>query len=53
METFFSKMAQPESEADLEQREDIPWNPITEQEVHRALQATNPMKAPGEDGIKC
>ncbi|KAG2001218.1 hypothetical protein GB937_010390 [Aspergillus fischeri] len=51
METFFPKMAAPENEADMEQREEIPWVPITEQEVHRALQAAKGMKAPGEDGM--
>jgi hypothetical protein len=51
METFFPRMAQPEDEAHLEQREEIPWVPITKEEVHRALQAAKPMKAPGEDGL--
>ncbi|KAI3043037.1 hypothetical protein CBS147353_11847 [Aspergillus niger] len=51
METFFPNMAQPEDEAHTEQREEIPWVPITEEEVHRALQAAKPMNAPGEDGL--
>ncbi|THC94016.1 hypothetical protein EYZ11_006525 [Aspergillus tanneri] len=51
IETFFPNMAQPEDEAHTEQREEIPWVPITEEEVHRALQAAKPMKAPGEDRL--
>jgi hypothetical protein len=51
METFFPNMAQPDDEAHTEQREEIPWAPLTEEEVHRALQAAKPMKAPGEDGL--
>ncbi|KAI3045365.1 hypothetical protein CBS147353_11800 [Aspergillus niger] len=38
--------ATPEDEAHTEQREEIPWVPITEEEVHRALQAAKPMKHP-------
>jgi hypothetical protein len=51
METFFPRIALPENNMEMEQREEIPWAPITKQEVYRALQATKPMKAPGEDGI--
>ncbi|GMG17056.1 unnamed protein product [Aspergillus oryzae] len=51
MRTFFPRMAPPEDTMEMEQREEIPWTPITEQEVYRALRAAKPMKAPGEDGI--
>jgi hypothetical protein len=34
IETFFPNMAQPEGEAHTEQREEIPWTPIIEGEVH-------------------
>lgn len=51
MESFFPKMAPPENEADMELREEIPWVPITEQKINRALQAAKPMKPPGEDGM--
>jgi hypothetical protein len=51
METFFPNMAQPEDVAHTEKREEIPWVRLTEEEVHRALQAAKPMKAPGEDGL--
>lgn len=36
METFFPRMALPENTAEMEQREEILWAPITEEEAHRA-----------------
>jgi hypothetical protein len=43
METFFPNMVQPEDGTHTEHREEIPWIPITEGEVRRALQAAKPM----------
>jgi hypothetical protein len=51
METFFPRMALLENDMEMEQREEIPWVPITKEEVHRALRAAKPMKAPGEDRL--
>jgi hypothetical protein len=38
-ETFFPKMAEPNKETPIPRREEIPWEPITELEVEKALRA--------------
>lgn len=51
LETFFPKMVDPNEETPIPQREEIPWEPITELEIQRALGAAKGKTAPGEDGI--
>jgi ribonuclease HI len=51
MDTFFPRMAAPEATENPPPKEEIGWEPITKEEVHRALQRMKAMKAPGEDEI--
>jgi ribonuclease HI len=51
MDAFFPKMAAPEAREDPEPNEEIRWDPITKEEVYRALQCMKARKAPGEDEI--
>jgi hypothetical protein len=51
MDAFFPKMAAPEAMEDPEPNEVIRWDPITKEEVYRALQRMKARKAPGEDEI--
>ena len=44
-------MADPSEDTLLPQREEIPWKPINEQEIYRALTFASETNAPGEDGI--
>jgi hypothetical protein len=50
-DTFFPQMADPVEETERPRKREIPWEPITEQEVHKALNAASGTTAPGEDGI--
>lgn len=49
MESFFPEMGGAEEEVIVPEREEIPWEPITEQEVQKALMAAKRKTAPGED----
>ncbi len=51
MESFFPQMADAEEEMITPQREEIHWEPITEQEIFKALRIVKATTAPGEDGI--
>ena len=44
-------MAEPNEETPTPQREEIPWEPVTELEIKKALKAAKGTTAPGEDGI--
>ena len=50
-ETFFPQMTEPSEETSTPRRKEIPWEPITELEVHKALRAAKGTTAPGEDSI--
>lgn len=50
LDAFFPKMAIPGEELLAPQKEEIPWEPITEHEIYQALKATKGTTAPGEDG---
>ena len=50
METFFPPMATPSPEA-IVPPEEIPWKPITENEIIKALKAAKKRTAPGQDGL--
>lgn len=50
-ETFFPQMIEPSEETPTQRREEIPWEPITELEVQKALRAAKATTAPGEDSI--
>jgi ribonuclease HI len=50
-EAFFPQMIVPSEETSTRRREEIPWEPITELEVQKALRAAKATTAPGEDGI--
>ena len=51
LETFFPKMAEPSEETPMPQRKEIPWEPVTELEIQKALKAAKGTTVPGEDGI--
>jgi hypothetical protein len=51
MESFFPKMADPIQETPTTPKEEIPWEPVTESEIERALKAMKGKTAPGEDGL--
>jgi hypothetical protein len=51
MDTFFPKMATLETIENTPPKEEIRWEPITKEEIQRALQRMKAMKAPGEDEI--
>lgn len=50
-EAFFPKMAEPEEEDIAPAPVEIPWEPITKEEIHRSLKAAKGTTAPGEDDI--
>jgi ribonuclease HI len=50
METFFPSTEPPPPENIVPPRE-IPWDPITEMEITKALKAAKKRTAPGEDGL--
>ena len=50
MKTFFPPTLQPPPECTVPAKE-IPWEPITKQEITRTLQRAKKRTAPGEDGI--
>ena len=50
-ETFFPKMAEAEEEEIMTPPQEITWEPITELEIYRLLNAAKGTTAPGEDGI--
>lgn len=50
LETFFPKMSEPESE-EVSPAEELPWEPITEEEIYRSLRVAKGTTAPGRDGI--
>lgn len=50
LETFFPPTSHPPSECIVPPKE-IPWEPITEQEITKTLQRMKKRTAPGEDGI--
>ncbi|KAI3033203.1 hypothetical protein CBS76997_11321 [Aspergillus niger] len=52
LDSFFPKMAEPEVEVESNPtEEELPWEPITEQEIYRSLRAAKGTTAPGRDGI--
>jgi hypothetical protein len=51
LDTFFPKTADPIKEDVPLQHQEIRWEPVTAQEIHRALTAAKGTTAPGEDGI--
>ncbi|KAI2930363.1 hypothetical protein CBS147321_10551 [Aspergillus niger] len=51
LEAFFPRMADPEEEELGPLAEELPWEPITEQEIYRSLRAAKGTTAPGRDGI--
>jgi hypothetical protein len=51
MESFFPRPAEPTLETTTEQKEEIPWEPITEAEIERALKEAKGKTAPREDGL--
>ncbi|XHF99670.1 hypothetical protein AWENTII_013003 [Aspergillus wentii] len=51
LETFFPRMADPEESPITPQREEIPWEPVEEHEIHKALRAAKGTTGPGEDRI--
>lgn len=50
-EAFFPKKAEPEEEDIAPAPVEIPWEPITKEEIHRSLKAAKGTTAPGEDEI--
>ena len=50
LETFFPPTRQPQPECIVPPKE-IPWEPVTEQEITKTLQRMKKRTAPGEDGI--
>lgn len=50
LETFFPPTSQPPPECIVPPKE-IPWEPVTEQEITKTLQRMKKRTAPGEDGI--
>ncbi|KAI3014160.1 hypothetical protein CBS147347_11515 [Aspergillus niger] len=51
MDTFFPTMAPAQEETPTRIPAELPWQPITELEVYRSLQAAKSSTAPGEDGL--
>ncbi|KAI2867955.1 hypothetical protein CBS115988_10984 [Aspergillus niger] len=51
MDTFFPTMAPAQEETPIRIPAELPWQPITELEVYRSLQAAKSSTAPGEDGL--
>ncbi|KAI2812362.1 hypothetical protein CBS115989_10532 [Aspergillus niger] len=51
MNTFFPMMAPAQEETPTRIPAELPWQPITELEVYRSLQAAKSSTAPGEDGL--
>jgi len=51
LRSFFPRMPEPTLESATSIREEIPWTPITELEIERALKAAKGNTAPGEDGL--
>jgi hypothetical protein len=50
MESFFPRMAAAREEGPPEPTQEIPWEPITKDEIHRSLMSAKGSAAPGEDG---
>jgi ribonuclease HI len=51
LDTFFPKMNEPDEDPPVQAPPELPWPPITELEIQRALKATKGSTAPGEDGL--
>lgn len=51
LDPFFTKMAEPDAEIESKPTEELPWVPITEQEICRSLRVGKGNTAPGRDGI--
>ncbi|CEJ62645.1 Putative Reverse transcriptase [Penicillium brasilianum] len=51
LDTFFPKMNDPDEDPPVQAPPELPWPPITELEIQRALKATKGSTAPGEDGL--
>ena len=51
MECFFPRMTDPVPEEETAVKEEIPWEPIIEAEIYRALKAAKKNTAPGQDGL--
>eukprot|EP00136_Aspergillus_niger_P005212 XP_001395701.2 reverse transcriptase [Aspergillus niger CBS 513.88] len=51
LQAFFPMMAEPEPEELVNPAEELPWEPITEQEIYRSLRVAKGTTAPGRDGI--
>ncbi|KAF7136975.1 hypothetical protein CNMCM5793_006679 [Aspergillus hiratsukae] len=51
LHTFFPKMDEPHEDPPTQAPLELPWPPITELEIERALRASKSSTAPGEDGL--
>lgn len=51
LDTFFPKMDEPNDDPPTQAPLELPWPPITELEIERALKAAKSSTAPGEDGL--
>jgi hypothetical protein len=51
MENFFPTMNEPTQETSSQGKDEIPWEPISEEETERALKAAKGKTALGEDGL--
>jgi hypothetical protein len=51
LDSFFPEMNQPDPRPQDATETELPWQPITELEIQRALNATKGTTAPGEDGL--
>jgi hypothetical protein len=51
LDTFFPEMDEPCESPSIQAPLELPWQPITEQEIHRSLTAAKGSTALGEDGL--
>ncbi|GFG00714.1 hypothetical protein IFM53868_10832 [Aspergillus udagawae] len=51
LDTFFPKMDEPNNDPPTQAPLELPWPPITELEIKRALKAAKSSTAPGEDSL--
>lgn len=50
LETFFPKISEPETE-EVSPAEELPWKPITEEEIYQSLRVAKETTAPDRDRI--
>lgn len=51
LNTFFPEMDDPHEDLPTQTPLELPWQPITEREIHRSLRAIKGFTAPGEDDL--